>query len=173
MVKRIQLIGVLFASLFVLSCQKPTATSEVLKSFPVSSMDGVLTQSGVALDTAVTSDGNGSLKIVSSQPATVRLYEVRGIDIENARLIYRARVKAENVAGQAYLEMWCVFPGMGEFFSRSLQSPVSGTVDWSTMETPFFLQKGQKPGLIKLNIVINGQGTVWVDDIALLKGLLG
>jgi hypothetical protein len=46
------------------------------------------------------------------------------------------------------------------------------TVDWTTQETPFFLQKGQKPEVIKLNVVINGQGTVWVDEIALLKGPL-
>ena len=74
--------------------------------------------------------------------------------------------------GTAYLEMWCVFPGSGEYFSRALQNPLSGTIDWTTMETPFFLQKGQKPELIKLNVVINGKGTVWVDDITLTKGPL-
>lgn len=163
------LVVVLFVSA---GCQKSPATAEVLKAIPVDSVDGVLTKDGVAFDSAVSSDGKGSLKITASQPTTVRLYEVKGVNVENARLIYRARVKAENVTGQAYLEMWCVFPGMGEFFSRSLQSPLTGTVDWSTIETPFFLEKGQKPELIKLNIVINGQGTVWIDDIALIKGPL-
>lgn len=172
MIKQIWVAGSLFLLLVAAGCQKSSTTAEILKSFPVDSMDGVLTQSGVTLDNIVSSDGKGSLKITASQPTTIRLYEVRDVTIENARLIYRARVKAENVSGQAYLEMWCVFPGSGEFFSRSLQSPITGTVDWSTIETPFFLQKGQKPELIKLNLVINGQGTVWVDDIALIKGPL-
>jgi hypothetical protein len=135
-------------------------------------MDGVLTQVGVVLDTVVSSDGKGSLKMSVTQPVVIKLFEVRGVDIENARLVYRAHVKTENIVGKTYLEMWCVFPGLGEYFSRSLQSPVVGTTDWSTLETPFFLQKGQKPELVRLNMVIDGQGTVWIDDITLLKGTL-
>jgi hypothetical protein len=61
---------------------------------------------------------------------------------------------------------------MGEFFSRGLHSPLSGSVDWTTQEIPFLLQPGQKPELIKLNLVVNGTGTVWIDDIHLLKGPL-
>jgi hypothetical protein len=30
-------------------------------------------------------------------------------------------------------------------------------------------QKGQKPTKVTLNIVINGPGTIWVDDIVLFK----
>ncbi len=153
-------------------CQKASVESEKIKEFPINSIDGVITRSDVTFDKGVSSDGNGSLRIDVSQPTTIRLFEVRDINVENARLIYRARLKTENVKGQAYLEMWCVFPGMGEYFSRSLQSPLSGTLDWTTQETPFFLQKGQKPELVKLNVVINGQGTLWVDDISLLKGPL-
>lgn len=172
MIDRIQLLILLSALCFVLGCQRKCVTTEVVKSFPLNSMEGVITQSGVMLDTIISSDGKGSLKINVTQPIVVKLFEVRGVDIENARLVYRAHVKTENVVGQAYLEMWCVFPGLGEYFSRSLQNPVHGTVDWSTLETPFFLQKGQKPELIKLNVVIDGQGTAWIDDIALLKGSL-
>jgi hypothetical protein len=84
-------------------------------------------------------------------------------------LIYKAKLKTKDVQGKVYLEMWCSFPGLGEFFSRSLNSPLSGTVDWTTIETPFFLKKGQKPELIKLNVVINGQGILWIDDISLVK----
>jgi hypothetical protein len=76
------------------------------------------------------------------------------------------------VQGQAYLEMWCRFPGKGEFFSRALQAPLSGTVEWSSQETPFFLKKGEDPDEIKLNLVVNGTGTVWIDDIRLIKGPL-
>jgi hypothetical protein len=68
--------------------------------------------------------------------------------------------------------MWCGFTGKGEFFSRGLQRPLSGTMEWTTVEIPFFLQKGQNPDNIKLNLVVNGKGTVWIDDIKLIKGPL-
>ena len=97
----------------------------------------------------------------------MRLFEVEGIEAEAARLVYRARIRTEEVRGQAYLEMWCRFPGAGEFFSRALHSPISGSTEWISQETPFFLEKNQKPDLIKLNIVIDGTGTVWVDEVKL------
>jgi hypothetical protein len=158
--------------LLAAGCQSATTEAEVIRPLTVDSMDGVLTQSGVSFDKAVTIDGTGALRIDASGPTVIRLYEVSGLTIDDARLIYRARVKTENLEGPAFLEMWCSFPGLGEYFSRSLQSPITGTVDWSTQETPFFLQKGQKPELVKLNVVVNGRGTLWIDDIALMKGPL-
>jgi hypothetical protein len=107
-----------------------------------------------------------------TKPTVIRLFEVRDLNVEDARLIYQARVRTENVQGQVYLEMWCHFPGKGEFFSRGLQSPLTGTTDWTTEETPFFLNKGENPDYVKLNLVINGKGTAWIDDIKLLKGPL-
>lgn len=44
-----------------------------------------------------------------------------------------------------------------------------GTMDWQILQTPFFLQAGQKVTRITLHIVINGKGTVWVDDVVLFK----
>jgi hypothetical protein len=123
----------------------------------------------VELDTQITSDGSGSIKIIASSPTTVRLFEVGDIDIDDARLVYRARLRTEDVQGQVYLEMWCRFPGTGEFFSRALHSPISGSTGWISQETPFFLEKNQKPDLIKLNVVIDGSGTVWVDEVALSR----
>jgi len=77
------------------------------------------------------------------------------------------------VEGQVYLEMWCHFAGRGEFFSRGLQTPLTGTTDWTSGETPFFFKKGENPDNIKLNLIIKGKGTVWIDDIRLLKGPFG
>ena len=154
------------------ACSKSQVAPETLKQVPLDGTESVLTKAGVGFDAAASSDGNGSLRIDVGEPTTIRLFEFHDLDVENCRLIYRSRLRAENVEGKAFLEMWCVFPGMGEYFSRSLQSPLSGTVDWTTSETPFFLQKGQKPELVKLNVVVDGTGTVWVDDITLSKGPL-
>jgi len=143
-----------------------------LKRFPIDSMEGIITQSGIQIDKQITSDGNGSLRIEATEPTTIRLFEISDVDIENARLVYQAQVRTGNVEGKVYLEMWCHFAGKGEFFSRGLQSPLTGTTDWTTEETPFFLKVGENPDNVKLNLVIDGQGTVWIDDIRLLKELL-
>jgi hypothetical protein len=172
MIRRVYVIGLILLFSFAAGCHKISSAPEVIKTIPVDSMEGVLTQSGVTFDQSVSIDGHGSLRINASEPVTVRLYELRDVQMDDARLIYSARLKTENLKGQAYIEMWCSFPGLGEYFSRSLQNPLSGTVDWATLETPFFLQKGQRPELVKLNVVINGQGTVWIDDISLIKGAL-
>jgi hypothetical protein len=141
-----------------------------LRQFALDDTDGLIAQSGVGIDRQISSDGNGSLRIEATQSTTVRLFEIGDLDIENASLIYQAKVRVENVEGQVYLEMLCHFPGKGEFFSRGLTSPLTGTTDWTVAETPFFLKTGENPDNVKLNLVIDGTGTAWIDDIRLLKG---
>ena len=159
-------------AIFLCGCSKPSLPVTELKQYPVESMEGLITQTDVVLDNQVTSDGTGSLRITVTKPTTVRLYETGDIDVEDARLTYQAKMRTSGIKGKVYLEMWCQFTGKGEFFSRDLQSPLSGTTDWSTEETAFFLKKGENPDNVKLNVVIDGKGTVWIDDIHLLKGPL-
>lgn len=156
----------------IVGCSKPSKEVVELKRFPVDSMEGIITQSGVEIDKAVSSDGKGSLRITATESTVVRLFEVGDIDVENALLIYQAKVRTQNVEGKVYLEMWCHFPGKGEFFSRGLQTPLTGTTGWTTEETPFFLQKGENPDNVKLNLVIDGKGTAWIDDIRFIKAPL-
>ncbi len=101
--------------------------------------------------------------------ALLTVRRVEGIEIEDATLVYQARLRAEDLDGNAYLEMWLHLPDSGPYFSRGLNSVVTGTTDWTERETIFLLQKGQAPQRITLNLVINGHGTVWIDDIRLLK----
>jgi hypothetical protein len=75
--------------------------------------------------------------------------------------------KTEGLKGRAYLEMWCRFPGRGEFFSRGLNNVVSGTTDWIDCQTPFFLKEGEQPDLVRLNVVVEGPGKIWIRDVAL------
>ena len=91
------------------------------------------------------------------------------IDIEDSLLVYRANVKTEELDGRVYLEMWCSFKDKGQFFSRTLDTALSGTNDWTVLEAPFFLKKGENPDDVKLNIVIEGKGVVWLDEIELLR----
>jgi len=150
-------------------CTKPSTEIYELQYFPVDSMEGIITQSGVQIDEQVSSDGGGSLRITATEPTIVELFETGDIDIEDASLIYQAQLRTEGVNGQVYLEMWCSFPDQGDYFSRGLESALTGTTDWTTEQTPFFLKEGENPDNAKLNLVIDGTGTVWIDDIRLLK----
>ncbi len=156
----------------VSACSQSSGPVTELRHFPVDDLEGLITQSDIKFDKGISSDGNGSLKVTVNKPATIRLYETEDIEIENARLIYQAQVRTEKVEGRVYLEMWCRFPGKGEFFSRGLKSPLSGTTNWTTVETPFSLKEGENPDNVKLNLVIDGKGTAWVDEIRLLKAPL-
>lgn len=156
---------------------RPRQSTTILRWFPITNMRGVIAQSNVQFDKQISSDGNGSLRIEATEPTTIRLFETGNIDIQNVQLIYRAMLRTENVEGQVYLEMWCHFPGRGEFFARDLMTPLTGTKEWTMEETPFFLKEGENPDNVKLNLVINGKGTVWIDnirlvDVRLVKGLL-
>jgi hypothetical protein len=171
-IKALVLLICMAMILAIAGCSKPSSEVTELQYFPVDSINGIIMQEGVQIDEQISSDGSGSLRITATEPTVVRLFEIGDLDIENAALIYQAQVRTEDVVGKVYLEMWCSFPGKGEFFSRGLQTPLTGTTDWRTEETPFFLQKGENPDNVKLNLVIDGTGTAWIDDIRLLKAPL-
>jgi hypothetical protein len=176
---------IILALLLMLGCSREKAEESVpdtaqepttLKIYPMDSMAGIISQTDdllvLEIDPGISSDGNGSLRIDAIGPATAHLYEVGDLNVEDARLIYRARLRTENVTEKVYLEMWCHFPEAGEFFSRGQASALSGSNSWVTVETPFFLKAGQNPDQIKLNLVFEGTGTVWIDDIQLIRGPL-
>lgn len=154
---------------FILSLSTVAFAVEQLAFYPADSMESVVDQQHVSFDPEMSKDGKGALRIYATGPLTVHLYDTGDIDVENARITYQAALRSENLEGQAYLEMWCVFDAMGEYFSRALHAPIAGSTKWRLQETPFFLQVGQNPVNVRLNLVITGPGTVWVDEIRLLR----
>jgi hypothetical protein len=143
---------------------KPAGPPQVLRVFAPD--QPTITQIGIRVE-------HGAWHIdARAEEQTIRLFEVENPAVEQCLLTYRAELKAEGLQGRAFLEMWCRLPGRGEFFSKGHQQAVSGTVNWARYEIPFYLRRGQKPELIKLNVVVEGQGTVWLRDVELLKTAL-
>ena len=101
---------------------------------------------------------------------SIPLFEVEHPGVEQCLLVYRAKIKTENLDGHAYLEMWSRLNGR-EYFSKGVgfDQAASGTSDWTKYETPFLLRAGEKPDLLKLNLAIEGNGTVWIKDVELLS----
>ena len=165
------LVSCLFVAVIiaVASCAPQPVEVDELQYYPVDSMEGIITQSGVEFDEEISFDNNGSLRITATEPTTVRLFETGDLDVENANLIYLALIRTEGVKGKVYLEMWCSFPGEGEFFSRGLETSLTGTNNWTSEQILFCLKKGENPDNVKLNLVIDGTGTIWIDTIRLFK----
>jgi hypothetical protein len=138
-------------------------------AFAADNLDGVVSNDLVVFDQAVSADGKGSLKIAVEQPTTIRLYEVPLPKVENSNMIYQAKVKAQDFGGDAYLQMLVHFPSGGEMEAQNYDKATGGTTDWVAMEVPFNVRKGQKPDVVRLNLILNGAGTVWVDDVRLHK----
>ena len=165
----------IFSSLLMIACtssQSSQAPPVELKHFALNSVEDVRATTGVSFDRQTSSDGKGSLRVDAEEPMIVPLFEVTDVSIENATLIYQASLRSQKLDGKAFLEMWVRLPGKGEFFSRGLDRPITGTTSWMTIATPFFLQAGQKPDLIRLNLVVQGKGRVWIDDIHLMRAPL-
>jgi hypothetical protein len=138
---------------------KPAGPPQVLRAF--SPDKSTITRAGIRAD-------QGGWRI-DATGQTIRLFEVEDPGVEQCLLTYRAELKAEGLNGRAFLEMWCRLPGRGEFFSKGHQQAVSGTANWARYEIPFYLKEGQRPDLIKLNLAVEGAGTVWLRNTELLK----
>jgi hypothetical protein len=123
------------------------------------------------LGTAITQADKGIISISSAVPTTINLgtVDLTGRDLGAVTLQYSAQLKAVEIEGTAFLEMWLHFPGEkgGNFFSRGLDNQLTKAEDWKGFATPFFLKEDQKPDRATLNLVINGHGTVLVKDVKL------
>ncbi|HEV8306829.1 MAG TPA: hypothetical protein VGW35_04120 [Methylomirabilota bacterium] len=143
------------------SAPRPAGPPQRMRAFGPS--DTPLTRDGVSADQA-------GWRIECREGRTIRLFEVApGPGTAPCLLAYRVQLKTADAQGRVYLEMWCRLPGKGEFFSKGFQHAVKGTVDWGAYEVPFYLKAGQHPDLLKLNLVCEGAGTVWVKDVEVLR----
>jgi len=148
----------------IFSAPKPLGPPKTIRLFHTS--DATLSKDSITV-------AQDRWVVDAKEDQTIRLFEIQNPDAEQCLVTYRATMKTEGLAGRALLEMWCRLPGHGEFFSKGMNQAVTGTTDWGSYEIPFHLKKGQRPDLIKLNLVIEGRGKVSMKDVQLLKTPLG
>ena len=70
-------LSMILCLIILLAGCKTAEPPEPIKRIAIDSMEGVLTKTGVSFDKENSNNGNGSLKIEASQPATVRLYVIK------------------------------------------------------------------------------------------------
>lgn len=136
---------------------------------PMDASSRVLAQDAVIFDPQTSADGAGSLRIEADGPQRLHLFEVEGLAVENANLAYRASLRTEGVDGRVSLEMWCSAIGQGEIFARARQSARTGTTEWGAQEVVCFLEEGQRTQAARLDLVIDGPGRVWIDEVRLVR----
>lgn len=124
--------------------------------------------SDATFDAQVSQDGGGSLRVETQRGGRLRLYELDDLGPVQGRLVYTGFLRSQDLRGMAFLEMWCRPAEGNPAFVRGLPRSVAGTSDWTPQEIGF-----SKPDLcrnpvsIELNVVIQGSGTVWIDDLRL------
>ena len=163
----------IFFALLVLSSHRSLAQEEKEINFPISNTNEIITQSGVEIDSNISTDGEGSLLVNSNDTITVELFELDQEDFGNKRLTYKAIMRSENLVatkdsrGIAYIELLAKFPDGEDLISRGPRVPISGTSDWTFANTVLYIDKAGSPQSVKLNLVVEGEGKVWIDDIKL------
>lgn len=158
-----------------LACVSGAACSEhsdevtELESFPLDVSRTFIPDGDVSMDPYVSWDGKGSLRIHADSAVVVPVVDLREVEIDDALLVYEAKVRTRDLTGLAYLEMSCLFPDRGEFYSRGLRTPLTGSNGWSSQHVRFRLRPGEKPESIRLSLVLTGSGTAWVDAVTLFR----
>lgn len=169
--KKSVLVAALCLGLTACAPEKPTlpVQSEEVARFPLNSLSELATTEGVNIDTGVTTDGVGSVRVDAEGPTTVTLLEVTDLDAQNTTLTFEARVRSQDLQGSAHIEMEVFLPEQEPVSTPGLGRMVSGTTEWGVATTSFYFQPGQQPEAVRLNLVVDGAGTVWLDEVRLLR----
>ena len=172
MIRTLGAVIVLLLSIFVCNYNL-IAQEDAEYNFPISNIEEIITRSGVSIDNDITSDGNGALFVDAASLVTVELFELEQENFKNKRLTFKAQMRSEDLKstedmrGISYIELIALFPDGEELISRGPRVPVSGTTDWRLADTVLYLDSGHAPDSVKLNLVVEGQGKVWLDDASL------
>jgi hypothetical protein len=154
-------------------CGEETHLPETLiRAYPADDLAGVVATDLASFDPEVSRDGKGSVRFDVREPTTVTVYEIRSIELPDegrAHLAYRASLRTEELEGIVYLELVARFPKYGERMFQARQRPLGGTSAWERQEALLFLQSGYIPDSVQLNLVVEGRGTVWIDDVSLAR----
>ncbi len=156
-------------SLMIACSSGAPSTPTTLVHLPLDSPSEIISSHLAGFDSTESSDGAGSLIVQTAVPVIVQVACLDEIDAEDCRLSYQAFIRSDELEGSAFLEMWCYFDGKGEFFSRDVATPITGTTEWTRETTPFYLRSGERPDRVTLNLIITGSGTVWIDDISVVR----
>lgn len=127
-------------------------------------LESIVTQTGVSLDT---SRGGGGLRIDVNGTSTIRLVELRPHVDDAVALVYRGHLRSTDLQGRAYLAISCSTSAGQVVSAKGLDSAVTGSTEWTLQALRLSLD--QPCETARLNVAVEGRGTVGVRNIALAR----
>ena len=159
-------MGNLLAIFLIMTTAATGASARYLKRVPLDNHATLGTQ--VTADTTARTEDGASIRVGTRWPTVINIDEATRIGaVEGGELVFQDNLRARALDGTAYLEMWCHFADGSRYFARGLDSSVSGSTEWTPVRAVFRLAPGQRPSRVTLNLVVNGIGTVWIDEARL------
>ncbi len=145
-------------------CTAATAQTAILGTFTCDDPKQVKTT--ISHDATTTQDGNGSLKVEAVQGALVTIADQQGLAVKKDHTLWcTLKVKCAGVKQKAYLEMWCEVGEGQRAFSKGLGQALQGDSDWKVIRLPMMVNGDYTVRRALVNVVIEGTGTVWVDEV--------
>jgi hypothetical protein len=144
-----------------------------LETYPLDVSRTTVQAGPVTMDPVVSWDGHGSLRVRTDSAAVVPIVDVPALDLDDTTILCDAKIRARELEGLAYLEIRCSLGERGDFYSRGLRSPLTGSQGWKSQQVRFHLRRGEVPSALRLSLVLTGPGTVWIDDVRLLRADAG
>lgn len=158
----------LLASVLTMALPAFAEPFQILGDFPCNDISQIRTL--VSTDKSTTADGNGSIKIEAAQNALVTVADQKNLSVSKDNTLWcTLKVKCAGVKQRAYLEMWCEVAEGKRAFSKGLDQPLQGDSEWKEIRLPMMVNGDFTVSRALVNVVIEGPGTVWVDQITFEK----
>jgi hypothetical protein len=131
--------------------------------------DAVPAGADAVFDRDVSQDGGGSLRVETGEEGgRLRLYRIDDLGPVEGALLFTGFLKSQDLRGTGFFELWCHPVEGNPAFVRGLPRRVAGTSDWKPQELSFSQPaRCSNPTAVELNVVIQGAGTVWIDNLRL------
>lgn len=153
------------------ACDKKAEPPKQIDFISCDDTERILSSDLVTVDKASAAEGAGCLKMVVDQPTTLSLAEFK-FPGEGAKYTVQFKMRVKDFLGDAYGQMNVNYASGGKQEIKNYQNAIGATSDWVPMELSWVVQKGQKVDSLTLYAILGGSGTVWVDEIRLIRAPL-
>jgi hypothetical protein len=172
MVRKTLLVVLIISLLAVFACKKeePPAPPMELVSFTADTLDLVLMADYVYSDEEIFAEGSGAIRLTTEMPMSVDIYAVDYPEVENRLLVYKAKIRSQELVGDASLAMKVTLTTGTAFDARQEPSTaVGGTTDWTECEASLLIPAGSEVKSVVLGFSVDGFGTAWIDDLRVIS----
>ncbi len=124
----------------------------------------------ITLDGVTATADGWKIENTTFEDRTVRLFEVRDLDIKDCCLVFRAMMKTETGEKLKNQQVWTRLEMVVRMDTYGTDArsdlPRIGNTSW-LQEEAATVRLTEKAKVVALNLVVSGIGTVWIKDVEL------